>query len=223
MTERFDDYLRSDDDIVARVAGPLKAREYLDTTFDARVMSAAHAEALKKADANYRSRTHPADVRRGWWIRPLTMEVSPFRGALLAAGFAGICFALGAAFNAQLVRRESPAVASAPAAATHSDTVHIVRFVLRAPDARSVSLVGDFNSWTKGATVLATPRGDGTWVVSLALPAGRHEYAFIVDENDGRGQRWVADPLVSSRMDEFGTESSLLELGSQSASAGSAD
>ena len=221
MTERFDDYLRSDDDIVARVAGPLKAREYLDATFDARVMSAAHTEALKKADADYRSRTDSTDVRRGWWIRPLSLQVSPFRGAVLAAGFAGICFALGAAFNARPARRESPVVVSA--AATHSDTVRIVRFVLRAPDARSVSLVGDFNLWTKGATTLAAPRGDGTWVVSLALPAGRHEYAFIVDENDGRGQRWVADPLASSRMDEFGTESSLLELGSESAAAGSAD
>ncbi len=212
MTERFDDYLRSDDDIVARVAGPLKAHEWLDATFDARVMSAAHAEALKKADADYRSGTDSADLRRGWWIRPLSLQISPFRGAVLAAGFAGICFALGTAFNARLARRESPVVASAPAAATHSDTVHVVRFVLRAPDARSVSLVGDFNSWTKGETALAAPRGDGTWVVSLALPAGRHEYAFIVDENDGRGQRWVADPLATSRMDEFGTESSLLEL-----------
>jgi 1,4-alpha-glucan branching enzyme len=71
-----------------------------------------------------------------------------------------------------------------------------------------VSLVGDFNGWTKGATQLLPGGQKGTWIVSVPLSLGRHEYAFIVD-----GQRWVADPFAMPLDDEFGTHSSVVMLG----------
>jgi hypothetical protein len=42
----------------------------------------------------------------------------------------------------------------------------------------------------------------------VRLPAGRHEYAFLVD-----GERWVADPNAPSSIeDEFGVESSVVTV-----------
>jgi hypothetical protein len=40
------------------------------------------------------------------------------------------------------------------------------------------------------------------------LPAGRHEYAFLVD-----GERWVTDPSAATQRDEFGQESSVVRIG----------
>jgi hypothetical protein len=42
----------------------------------------------------------------------------------------------------------------------------------------------------------------------VALTPGRHEYAFIVN-----GSRWVADPLAVKSSDDFGTESSVIRVG----------
>ena len=89
--------------------------------------------------------------------------------------------------------------------------MHVVRFVFVDSAARSVSLVGDFNGWAKGATRLAAIGERGVWVVSVQLPAGRYEYAFIVTGADG--ERWVADPYAATLRDEFGTESSVVTLG----------
>jgi hypothetical protein len=47
--------------------------------------------------------------------------------------------------------------------------------------------------------------------VSVNIPRGRHEYAFIVD--DGQGEKWIADPRKPVMTDEFGTESSVLHVG----------
>jgi 1,4-alpha-glucan branching enzyme len=88
--------------------------------------------------------------------------------------------------------------------------VHVVRFVLLDPAARNVSIVGTFNDWTRGATPLARSE-QGVWTVSVPLPAGRHEYAFIVQ--DAAGERWVADPFATPVRDEFNTESSVVVLG----------
>jgi len=86
--------------------------------------------------------------------------------------------------------------------------VHVVRFVFRDPDARRVALVGDFNGWSKDATPLATVNEPGAWAVSVTMPKGRHEYAFIVD-----GVRWSPDPFAARVADEFGTESSVVTVG----------
>ena len=97
------------------------------------------------------------------------------------------------------------------ASAAASDTVFMVRFALSAPGAAKVTLVGGFNGWSREATVLRATGDDGIWRVTVPLPAGRHEYAFLVD-----GERWVVDPFAARVADEFGVESSVLRLGSGS-------
>jgi hypothetical protein len=202
-----------DAEVIARIAVPLKAPERLDETFDARVMSAVHAEVLGRLDAAHTARLDERGTHRAWWLRRRTLQVSPISGVALAASVAAVFFLAG---NALQIRREgSSGVARASSIAP--DTVHIVRFVLRDPGARSVTLVGDFNAWTRGATRLVRTRDDGTWTVSVPLERGRHEYAFIVQQRDG--EQWIADPFGSSHMDEFGTESSVVEVGTGSEAA----
>jgi Glycogen recognition site of AMP-activated protein kinase len=80
-----------------------------------------------------------------------------------------------------------------------------VRFVLYAPDAQHVSLAGTFNQWDPAATPLV--RTGNVWSATLTLPAGQHQYAFVVD-----GARWVADPGAPAVDDGFGRRNSVLSL-----------
>jgi hypothetical protein len=173
------------EEFAAMVAGPLKAPVKFEAGFDARVMAQIAAEAATP-----------------WWRRK-SIALSPLGGLALAAGF-GALMVLG---GVGLGRTLQPAT---PAVAQRSDTVHVVRFVFSAPGARSVSLAGDFNGWSQAATPLEDLDGQGQWSVTMTLPAGRHEYAFVVD-----GERWVADPFAVAARDEFGQESSVLRVGNE--------
>jgi hypothetical protein len=62
-----------------------------------------------------------------------------------------------------------------------------VEFVVVAPAASRVAVVGDWNGWDPAATPMS--RHAGTWTARVSLPAGRHVYAFVVD-----GRRWENDP-----------------------------
>ncbi len=75
-----------------------------------------------------------------------------------------------------------------------------ITFSFRAPTARSVHIVGDFNNWNideKGSL----EKENGTWTKKLTLPLGSYQYRFVVD-----GQ-WIEDPvnpqLVTNPYGEF--------------------
>lgn len=176
-------------------------RERLDTEeFAAMVAAPLKAEVPLREDFDARVRRAIADAARPWWQRTRTITLSPLRQLAVAAGLAGIAVlgGLGA-----LRERPAPSVAAQAA-----DTVHLVRFVFADPTARDVFLAGDFNGWSRTATPLEDASGAGQWTVELALPVGRHEYAFIVD-----GERWEADPYAMRQRDEFGQESSVVRVG----------
>jgi hypothetical protein len=81
-----------------------------------------------------------------------------------------------------------------------------VQFVLVAPSARSVAVVGDFNNWGLNDTALVAENHNGVWSVSAPVRAGVHRYAFLVD-----GKQYVADPTAPrSSGDDFGMPSSAL-------------
>ncbi len=69
---------------------------------------------------------------------------------------------------------------------------HHVDFFCRAPQARQVALVGDFNKWEPQATPMRQ-MPDGVWMVSLELPHGHHRYLFFVDGKP------VLDPKASGK------------------------
>lgn len=93
-----------------------------------------------------------------------------------------------------------------PAAALSGETAPVLtQFVLDRPDARSVSLVGEFNEWQGGVTPL-TRLESGVWTVSVPLPPGRHVYAFLVD-----GTFLTADPRAPKSGDaDYGQEGSVV-------------
>src|SRR6266542_6461315 len=84
------------------------------------------------------------------------------------------------------------------------------QFVLVAPRAATVSLVGDFNDWDTARTPMRALRADGTvWTVVVPLSPGRYRYAFLVN-----GAQWLADPAApAARDDEFGAPSSVVTVG----------
>ena len=191
------------DGIAPRIVRPLRAAERVDSSFTARVMSAVHAETRGRDRA-----TDSRAARRGaWWTRKRTIQLSPLGGLAMAAGIAGLAV-LGATTRDKLLDPPSSAASFRPAV---PDTVHVVRFVFIDRDAEAVSLVGDFNAWSKSTTPLVEETGDGTWVVALALPRGRHEYAFVVRR--ANEEQWAADPVAPPVRDEFGTESSVVTVG----------
>ena len=55
-----------------------------------------------------------------------------------------------------------------------------VNFICNAPQARSVSLVGDFNQWNPTAHPMRQ-MPDKAWFISVELKHGHHRYAFLVD------------------------------------------
>ncbi|HWH71261.1 MAG TPA: isoamylase early set domain-containing protein [Candidatus Sulfotelmatobacter sp.] len=59
-------------------------------------------------------------------------------------------------------------------------TLRAVNFICRATQARSVSLVGDFNQWNPTAHPMEQ-MPDGAWFLRVELKHGHHRYAFLVD------------------------------------------
>jgi 1,4-alpha-glucan branching enzyme len=83
-----------------------------------------------------------------------------------------------------------------------------VEFVLMAPEASEVVLVGDFNGWRPGATPLRPSERQGIWSVTVPLSPGRHEYAFLVD-----GKHWLPDPRAPrAPTNDFGSPNSVLTV-----------
>ncbi|HKO14932.1 MAG TPA: isoamylase early set domain-containing protein, partial [Gemmatimonadaceae bacterium] len=103
-----------------------------------------------------------------------------------------------------------PAAGSSDAAAPAFDSgarQRDVQFVLVAPTARKVAVVGDFNDWDRAhAAFQAEHRGGGVWSVTAPIPVGHHRYSFVVDDSV-----WMADPAAPRIADDdYGLPSSVL-------------
>ena len=80
-----------------------------------------------------------------------------------------------------------------------------VLFVIPAPNAHSVAVLGTFNNWEP--TPL-TKNKDGIWETSLSLAPGRYEYAFVIDG------RWLGqDPQADEYVHSFGEYNSVRYVG----------
>lgn len=185
-----------------RVAGSLRTVEHAHPSFERRVMEKVRAEGPMLYP---RTLTHDS-----WWRTARPFNVTPLAAIAIAASALIVVALSGVAIGTRLSGK--PVVEQA-AVAPAQDTVQLVRFVFVDPRAANVQLVGDFNEWTKGVTELKPSGAPGVWAVSVPLSSGRHEYAFIVD-----GKRWVVDPLAVKSSDDFGTESSVIRVGSDSKS-----
>lgn len=193
---------------IDHIIKPLRKPMRLDKTFEVRVMSAVHAEALARVDAAHTEQQAAEEAGGAWWRRTYNVPVS-LGGFAIAASIVGLMLVGATA----LARLNATSDRATPVAASRSPAgdVQNVQFVLADPSAQQVWLVGDFNGWTKTQTPLVRASNTDAWTVSVTLPSGRHEYAFIV--HDGQGERWLADPSRTAVRDEFGTESSVLHVG----------
>lgn len=83
-----------------------------------------------------------------------------------------------------------------------------VRFEYRGEPERDVYIAGTFNDWDSTRTRMEPNDDDpGLYVAMLHLPAGRHEYKFVVDGE------WFTDPAREEEADNsFGSTNSVIEV-----------
>ena len=194
------------DVLLDRVVESLRPLPLVDDSAKARLLIAVAAE--RERDRERAMRRHaPRHVRR--WI---------VRGAGAAAAAALIA--------AILLRDTQPAapvrtaaVPSAPASPARlvdrnagssvDAALTSVELVLRAPAASNVRVVGDFNGWDRDQAPMTRDAASGLWSVTLSLKAGRHVYAFVVDDT-----LWMRDPRAPAATDvDFGRPGSVLLVG----------
>ncbi len=100
---------------------------------------------------------------------------------------------------------EKAAVAAQAPKPTAPKTVN-VSFALHKPDAKGVSVCGEFNGWSPSATPMKR-HNDGHWETTVALAPGRYQYKFVVDGE------WLLDPAARKTVpNEYGSLNSVLEV-----------
>jgi hypothetical protein len=185
---------------IHRIAAELRRPVRLDEKFDRGVMDAVRAM--------------PRHRQRPWtrMLRARTITVSPIVSGIAAALLLAV--ALSAAHFISAVRANRATgridVATDRSGGTKPGPRRSVQFVLIAPTARKVQLVGDFNDWDGShQEYLAQHRGGGVWSVTAAIPEGHHRYSFVVDDS-----LWVADPSAPRVLDDdYGMPNSAIVVG----------
>ncbi len=80
-----------------------------------------------------------------------------------------------------------------------------VRFAIQIPNAKSVSLLGDFNQWEQ---THLTRYANDLFAMEMPLPAGSYAYGFLVD-----GKEFIPDVSGQTRIpDGLGQQNSVLNL-----------
>ena len=192
----------NEDLMIAQIARELKKPERIDPSFDARVMAEIRADRA------------PRLTPWQWLVRPRSIRISPlgglgFAGALAASMMLAVSLDKDRSGSGTETGSTTVATETAPVVPVAAEApVQTVQFVLTAPSAKSVTLVGDFNDWDTASNPMETSKG-GMWTITIPLTAGRYTYTFIVD-----GKRWVADPSAPrAPADDFGQPSSVVTVG----------
>ena len=191
------------DETIIRIAAALRPLPEVDPAQKARVLVAVAAERERARERRIRfarvwrivgggAFVAAAGLVAAVWLRAPRGET---RNSAVVLDTATVAMAVGAttsrAVDARLAAYKS------------------VQVVLRAPAARRVSVVGDFNSWDADAGEMSRDSATGLWSRTLALRPGRHVYAFVVDDSV-----WMRDPRSPAEADQdFGRPGSVLLVG----------
>jgi hypothetical protein len=195
----------NDDDVrlhdIARELKRLDAPVRVSESFDARVMAEI--------------RQLPRHRRFTLWTRlttPRTITFRPLTSGLLAASLTMFAAVGVAQAWQQLHRVAKPMTAALFQPKAKPVKSEPVQFVLVAPDAKKVAVVGDFNGWDAShAAYQAHHRGGGVWSVTAPVPVGHHRYSFVVDDSV-----WVADPIAPRVVDnDYGMPNSAIVVEEQ--------
>lgn len=159
--------------------------------------------------------SNAAAKQPGVWHRLVEFVTAPrivewnLAGAVVAASIAAL--AMWGLLHAVSERVIEVPMAGAPTRVTAANEAQeptvFVRLVLLQPDAKSVSVAGDFNGWNPARTKLERSDG-GMWTATIPLRPGRYQYMFVID-----GTQWIADPLAPEDAgDGFGSENAVLDV-----------
>jgi hypothetical protein len=185
--------VRDESDKLERAIRFLREPVHIDRDVDRRIMAEIESAPVPGAWS------HRFWIALDWLRRGRPVRVSPLGGLAFAAGIA-ILVLIGRSWIA-------PQQPSAPLATTAEGSK--VQFVIVAPAASRVSLVGDFNDWSSMATPMRRVGSNGVWEVTVPLDPGRYRYAFVVD-----GTTWLRDPSAPPELDdEFGRPGSVVTIG----------
>jgi hypothetical protein len=133
-----------------------------------------------------------------WFQSPRSITITPLQLVPAAALLIAVCLTF--AFHA--LRAEKGNVA------LQGIRVPVV-LALRFPEARAVAVIGSFNGWQPQGCTLKSADGEAHWTITLMLPMGRYEYAFVVD-----GEKIIPDPGAGLREDDgFGNQNAILFVG----------
>ncbi len=205
MTDRIDRYLDGDDEALAPAErqDAEVLRQAIDETAafvrarPAPDLAAGIMHAIEQDDLRPASPLSSAGRRIAaalWTPRELSFHLRPVYGLATAA-------IVALAIVTALPLREPPQAAAPPASAAQL----FVQFRFEAPGASDVRIAGSFTGWEPRHQLHeAAP---GIWTITLPLPHGVHDYAFIVN-----GTQWVADPYAQQVNDGFGGTNSRIAL-----------
>lgn len=131
---------------------------------------------------------------------PCAITVRPLRIAYAAAVFALIWTAvpyLSSQFTNQSIQT---------AIRKTDDELVPVTFTLSQQEAREIYLIGSFNNWQPEKHAMKFDKDRNMWVIKVDIPAGSHEYAFLIDN-----ERAIADPQADFfKTDRFGSRNSII-------------
>jgi hypothetical protein len=143
----------------------------------------------------------------GWrrlslWVRsPKTITWTPLRA--IPAAMVVLIVLIGAGILSPGKKDQPPLLIGASGSRTLP-----VSFTLKLPGTHSVSVVGTFNQWRPQGFEMQWDKERELWSITLRLPEGRYEYAFLID-----GQRVLSDPGAHFyQADGFGNQNSVLIL-----------
>jgi hypothetical protein len=168
------------------------------------------ASARRRLLEALREEPQPRRRRFEWLLEPRSIALPPIAAAALAAGLVGIGVVSG-----QLINRDGQQAGRRPAEVAETPQLpgsivpRAVKFVLIAPQAAQVSVVGDFNGWDVSANPMTAQGTDGTWTIFVPLQPGLHTYSFVVD-----GTHFMPDPAAPLAPDDgYGHKSSVVLVG----------
>ncbi|MDG1480259.1 MAG: glycogen-binding domain-containing protein [Myxococcota bacterium] len=135
---------------------------------------------------------HPAPIERPGWRIPAAIAASFCLGILLGRGAPT---AAPDSLEPVAVRTTEQSPALTP-----------IRLVYHAEQAVTVAVAGSWSSWEPEPMQLTE---DGMFFTVIALPAGRHEYMFVID-----GEQWASDPTALLTHDDgFGQKNAVIQIG----------
>jgi hypothetical protein len=157
--------------------------------------------------AAVKQKRFPVWYRALRWARsPRSITFTPLQAAYLASAL--VLFSLVGALY--LVKGDQRSLSGS----AFQDRLPVT-LALNVPEAQTVAVVGTFNGWHGKGYEMRWDQTRGAWTLVLQLPAGRYEYAFLLDD-----EKLIPDPGAGFYQDDgFGNQNAVLIVGNQNEKA----